>query len=132
MRGSLASSAAVGTGGAVAGTQPAVGGVPVALASGVGVTRAVGVGDGVGGVLAIGVGVGVGVCVWVMVGVVVAAGVGVAGSVGAEPTNANSVVSEDDSHGTCSPRVALMTPACVFRSTCSALAPGVRISRSNS
>src|SRR5690242_12465026 len=127
MRGSLASSSAVGVGGAVAGRQAGVaGGAIVALASGVGVARAVGVGVGVA--LVIGVGVGVRLAD----GVAVADAVGVGSGGGPPATNANSVVNDDDSHGTCSPRVALMTPACVFRNACSALVPGARISRSNS
>src|ERR1700746_1998360 len=50
----------------------------------------------------------------------------------AAPVNENSVVSDDDSHGTCSPRVALTTPVWVLRSVCSAPIPGARISRNSS
>jgi hypothetical protein len=89
----------------------------------------VGLGDGVG----LNVGVGVGLDVGVGEGVGFRVGVGLGEGDGGEPsTKENSVVSDDDSHGTCSPRVALMTPACVLRSACSALVPGARISRNSS
>jgi hypothetical protein len=39
---------------------------------------------------------------------------------------------DEDSHGTCSPRVALTTPAWVLRNACSAVVPGARISRKSS
>src|SRR5215472_11040161 len=48
------------------------------------------------------------------------------------PVKEKSVVSDDDSHGTCSPRVALTTPVWVLRSVCSAPIPGARISRNSS
>jgi len=128
--GSLASSPAVGGRRAVAGTQTGVRvgvGVGVTLAVGVGVVAAVGVGVCAGVALAVGVGVDIALAVGVGVGLKVGVGRG-----GKPPTKENSVVSEDDSHGTCSPRVALMTPACVLRSACSALVPGALISRRSS
>src|SRR5579859_196936 len=79
------------------------------------------------GALQIGVGVGVGDGVGLKFGAGVGSGVGAG-----PPKKEKSVVIEDDSHGTCSPRVALTTPACVLRKACSAVVPGARISRSNS
>ena len=48
------------------------------------------------------------------------------------PLKENSDVSDDDSQGTCSRLVALLTPAWVLRNACSALTLGVRISSSSS
>src|SRR5215813_14231100 len=57
-------------------------------------------------------------------------GVGEGVGVGAgPPKKEKSVVIEEDSHGTCSPRVAATTPAWVLRKACSAVVPGARISR---
>src|SRR5581483_795653 len=67
------------------------------------------------------------------VGVGVGLGVGVGNGVGAgPPKKEKSVVIDEDSHGTCSPCVALTTPIWVFRNAWSAVVPGARISRSNS
>src|SRR5215472_17504431 len=73
------------------------------------------------GVSQSGVGVGAGLGI----------GVGKGGGAG-PPKKEKSVVIDDDSHGTCSPCVALTTPAWVLRNACSAVVPGARISRNNS